>query len=336
MATGIRIKNNNISAQIDNGQLMHYEFTDIEATLHAIHGEKYARYREEWRKASSQEYIPERPLYVVMSTNSYCNMDCKMCYRNWESSKEHPENIDLLMLQNVLRQCNSLGVPSFFVGADAECLINPYIKRILTDIKEIGGGIDNFLITNAYALSEDIINLLIDLQWERIYISLDAATQEAYQKIRGKDLSVVEKNLRNLLRVRNERKSVLPLIRVSFVIQNDNKNERDLFFNKWKDMVDVIDFQTCIDYSYVGKLKELPNIEYHCCNPYRELHINYDGEMHPCCNDFGYRMHLGNANDISVSDAWNSVTEQELRRQLKEGKLNNYCRNCAASMKMFD
>lgn len=135
-----KIVNTNPAGIIDNGQLMHYEFTDVEKTLETVHGEKYHKYREEWNKASNLQITPSRPLYVVIETNSYCNMNCKMCFRNFqENPNRKPENIDLNMLNALLEECKSLGVPSLCVGAASECLINPDIKKILTAIKIKGG-----------------------------------------------------------------------------------------------------------------------------------------------------------------------------------------------------
>ncbi|MDO4189454.1 MAG: radical SAM protein, partial [Lachnospiraceae bacterium] len=117
---------------------------------------------------------------------------------------------------------NEIGVKSFFVGGGTECLINPNIKEMLKKVKEIGKGIDDVLITNGYALTPEITDILIDLQWEKCFISIDAATQETYKRIRGKELKVVEDNVNYLIKRRNERKSIFPIIRVSFCIQEDN------------------------------------------------------------------------------------------------------------------
>lgn len=44
-------------------------------------------------------------------------------------------------------------------------------------------------------LNEELCNYLVDIQYERVYISLDAALPETYKMIRGADISVVEKIL---------------------------------------------------------------------------------------------------------------------------------------------
>lgn len=195
---------------------------------------------------------------------------------------------------------------------------------------------DNFLFTNGYELNDDIVELLIDLQWERLYISLDAATAATYKKIRGRDLQRVETNIEKLLEKKKLRHSALPLIRVSFVIQDENQAEKQLFFDKWKDKVDIIDYQTVLDYSDVNNLKQFPNVNYHCANPFRQLFFDYNGNMNPCCTEFGNLMPLGNYSNISIDEAWHSAQEHALRESLIAGNLNQVCRNCAHSMQLFE
>lgn len=314
--------------KLDNGQIYHYEITDIDRTLKEIHGDKYTEYRKEWERASNLLII-DKPLYLVMETNSYCNMKCKMCIRNYDLSKNRKVNVPLENIFRICEQGRELGVPSFFIGAEAECLINPYIKNIIRIVKEQGQGIDNFIITNGYELNEDISNYLIDLQWERVYVSIDAATPETYKRVRGLELERVEQNVERLLQLRSERGSMLPLVRVSFVIQDENSHEKELFINKWKDKVDVIDFQNLIHYEDMTIKKDLEDTSYQCAYPFRTMLIDCDGQIYPCCTEYGYKMPIGNIKNMSIKQAWNSEAMANLRKGILEKKLCDVCKNCA-------
>ena len=180
---GERIVNENVTKVLDNHQLLHYEFTNVEKTLESIHGDAFRKYRERWNAASALKEIPKAPLYVVFETNSYCNMKCKMCTRNFFTTEEKV-NISDEIVDRIISQCQEHNIPSIFVGASAECLIHPDIKKILGKMKSTDA-LDCFLITNGYNLTEDIANYLIDIQFERVYVSLDAAQDATYKKIRG-------------------------------------------------------------------------------------------------------------------------------------------------------
>lgn len=331
MFKGKRIKNTNIEREIDNHQLLHYEFTNVEKTLETIHGNAFAEYREQWNAATQLRKIPEVPLYIILETNSYCNMKCSMCTRNFFSTQKE---IDIAeeIVDRIVQQCKEYHVPSIFIGAGAECLINPNIKQILKKMKSIQN-LDCFLITNGYNLDKEMANFLIDIQFERVYVSLDAARQETYRKIRGCDLSRVEKNVNDLLHLRDERNSVLPLVRVSFVMQDENMEEREEFFEKWKNKVDIIDYQCLIDYKDLDKLDEpetLPETDFQCVNPFRMLVIDYEGNIFPCSSDYAYHMPIGNIMEMSIGEAWNSKQMRELRTSILEKSFGKVCRNCIA------
>lgn len=328
---GTRIKNNNVEKQLDNRQLLHYEFTNVEETLATIHGQAFRDYRSKWDAATELKIVPETPLYIILETNSYCNMKCKMCTRNFFLN-EKKVNIADEVVDRIVNQCKEYQIPSVFIGAAAECLINPNIKEILKKMKSINN-LDCFLITNGYQLDQDMADFLIDIQFERVYVSLDAASEETYRKIRGCDLKKVEKNLEYLLNQREARGSVLPLIRVSYVIQDENKNEQEIFFEKWKDKVDIIDYQCLIDYQELDKLKEpceLPETDFQCVNPFRTLVIDYEGNMFPCSSDYAYHMPIGNIMNMDISEAWNSELMKNLRNSILNKSLCKVCRNCVA------
>lgn len=329
---GKKIVNEKVEKILDNRQLLHYEFTNVEKTLETIHGEAFKKYREKWNMATKLQGTPDAPLYIILETNSYCNMKCKMCTRNFFEIDNRKINISPEVIDRIVQQCEEYSVPSIFIGAGAECLINPEIKEILKKVKSIPS-LDCFLITNGYNLDEDIANLLIDLQYERVYVSIDAATEETYKKIRGCDLNRVETNLNRLLQLREKRKSVLPLVRVSYVMQDENKNEEEAFFHKWKDKVDIIDYQSLLNYQELDQLKEieeLPETDFQCVNPFRTLVINYEGNIYPCPSDYSLRMPVGNVMEISIGEAWNSEQMKKLRESILNKDLCRICRNCVA------
>lgn len=331
MFKGKRIKNVNIEQKIDNRQLLHYEFTDVEKTLATIHGEAFINYRKQWDAATQLREIPQTPLYIILETNSYCNMKCKMCTRNFFSTGKRVD-ISQELVDRIVQQCKEYQIPSVFIGAAAECLINPDIKEILKKMKSIQN-LDCFLITNGYNLDEAMANFLIDIQFERVYVSVDAARKDTYKKIRGCDLEKVEENIKSLLELREKRGSVLPLVRVSFVMQKENKEEQKEFFDKWKDQVDIIDYQCLIDYQDLDKLIEpekLPETDFQCVNPFRMLVIDYEGNIFPCSSDYAYHMPIGNIMDMSIGEAWNSECMKTLRESILNRSLGKVCRNCIA------
>lgn len=310
-----------------NGRMKHYEIRDIEETLTKIHGSKYAQYRKEWHSCNDTLTTAEKPLYISVEVNTYCNLKCKMCPSNFYTKNK--QDITRQTLDRLVSECKKIGLPSILLTG--EPLMSPYFKEILTKIKSIGA-VDNFLITNGTLLDQEAINLLIDCQFERCYFSLDAAFPETYKRIRGADLNLVESNIKQLLETRKEHNSVLPLVRVSFVKQPDNINEMEQFLDKWKDKVDIIDFQELIDYSEIEELKEFPEVEYRCSAPFTTLSVNCEGDIFPCCTAYTKYLKLGNINENSLMDVWQGEKLELLRNDILNGTLPLPCQNCAKNI----
>ena len=110
---------------------------------------------------------------------------------------------------------------------------------------------DVFLFTNGALLNDEKANMILYNHVTRLFISLDAATQESYDDVRvpvskrllkENRLSYVEKNITNFIKKRNDRNLKLPLVRVSFVVLDKNRHEVKIL-KKWVSKVDSIDFR---------------------------------------------------------------------------------------------
>ena len=322
----------------ENGAIQQIIITDIDGELAKINPD-HAKWKEAYDRSFNFEnrwagQETGAPLYIPLEVNDYCNMNCKMCWRSVDNNPQGDHhNIDMELLDKLLREAREMHVPSFFLGAKSECLINPDIKKIIRKVKEEGQGVDNVLITNGYELTEDIADLLISLRWEKLFVSLDAATQETYSKIRRRDLSVVERNLNRLLDMKKARGSRFPFVRVSFVIMDENRHETQQFIDKWKDKVDRMDFQTLQDPDdTVSIIADLPDTGRRCSDTFRKIEVDSHGIIYPCASLYKHYLVVGNLKEMTLKEAWNSERMRTLREEHLSGKLNDVCKNCLKSM----
>ena len=313
-----------------DGMITHYECSDesIEDILAQIHGEKFYEYRKKWMYCNENLVVSDRPLYIVLEINTYCNLKCKMCEKNFYTK----DKIDISdeVINKLVKECKEIQLPSILVGAAAEALLSPKIKPILKKIKEINA-MDNFIITNGTMLTKEMSEFIIENQYERLYVSIDAATRETYKKIRGYNLDIVEDNINTFLKIREEKNKKVPIIRVSFVLQDSNRHELQTFIDKWKDKVDIIDIQEEIDFSNINDLKEFPDVKYRCDAPFTTLSVDCEGNIYPCCTFYRKYLKLGNIMDMSIMEAWNCEKMKQLRNEIKQGKMCKACRNCAST-----
>jgi radical SAM protein with 4Fe4S-binding SPASM domain len=263
-----------------------------------------------------------------------------MCYTI--NHKEKKFMLGVADIDRVLEECKAHNLPAMVVGLGSEVLLYKQIQDVLSRIRS-AGVMDVFLGTNGVLLNDEICDFVVDNKIARVEISIDATTRETYQKIRGKDeFERVTSNVRRLIEAKRRKNSDLPIIRLCFCVQELNIDEADEFVETWRDLVDYVDLQEMIDFSYVdelratGTIKEIENIrnedidETYCAYPFNSLHVWANGDITPCCTFFGKSLVVGNIKDTTLTDVWNGDGMQQIRQEILSGNLNPTCKVCLA------
>jgi len=317
----------------NRNHIKRYSIQDTHKFLAEKYGERYKKYRELWELTDKGEITPEKPLYFFIELNSHCNLNCKMCYQSLTSTKRPVYSMPMHIVDKMAKEIKELEIPSMILSAGAEGLIHPEIKEIITKFKN-AGIIDFILMTNGIKLTEDIAELIVDLGIERLSVSLDAATPQTYEKIRGIDkLELIKKNINKFLEIRKKKNSKLPFLRLTFVKQEENFAEIDAFYEKWKDKADLIDYQDLINYANVDELKQIDCEHFVCSNPFQRIGVGYNGDIYPCCSFYQKYFVLGNIEDTTLLEAWNSPKINILRRAFRDKlEIPLPCKNCYGNL----
>lgn len=313
-------------------------------TIGVKFGQRFSDYRDNWYKTldyASTDYVPEFPLTVGVELLNKCNFSCSMCYT---SIYEGPKIvIEEEVLDNLLKEFEDNEMPALMFGMGEEPLLYKDIKRVIERAQK-AGVMEVFLFTNGLLLTEEMSAFLIDQGVSRVYVSLDAATPKTFEKIRGKnELSRVEANIHTFLKIRKEKGADLPIIRTSFCVQPDNIHEKEQFIEKWKNVVDHIDFQTRIDFSAVDRMSEIPHAERlrptgnsdlkepKCPQPFYMVTVWANGDVSPCCTFHGKNLAIGNVHQDTLKNIWNGEKANEIRRQFLENDPNIICQECISN-----
>lgn len=215
----------------------------------------------------------------------------------------------LEMVDEIVEQCKELKISSLWLGSFTEGLLHPDIIYIIRKCGEVKA-LDYWFTTNGTLLTKEIAKTMIESGLTKLHVSLDAATPETYRKIRGGNLGLVEQNIMNFLSLRKEMQSELPMLRVTMVEQEDNRNEIGAFVQKWTGVADIVDVQKLTDYLILEN-DELDRESYKhtffdCYYPFYQLSVTYDGRIWPCpCPvfDSGKPVYLS---DMTLKEYWNS------------------------------
>jgi radical SAM protein with 4Fe4S-binding SPASM domain len=167
----------------------------------------------------------------------------------------------------------------------------------------------------------------------KIFVSIDAATHETYNNQRKNDyFDVVSKNVKSLVAERNALGQQFPVIRVSFLKNQINIHEADLFYQQWKDVVDVVSFQTMNEVPGEETGLTIDSVEppKPCSFPSKQLVVDSEGDILPCCKLYGKELVIGNIDSMSITEAWNHPKMISLRKAHLDNSWQSIdtCRKC--------
>ena len=312
-------------------RVISYSFTHADEILVQKHKDAWTCYRKKWSKAQDTDSLnSDIPLYIVLELNSFCNLRCKMCKHADDHPAAERRSMPMAVFEKIMNECCELRIPSINIGSGTECTLHPQFDKIIQKVKE-SGAIDKFFLTNGSTLSEKMIDQIFEGGYERVEISIDAATKNVYEKIRKNgNFERLEKMILRLLEEKKRREAKLPLVRLSFCVQKDNIEEIDAFYDKWKGKVDFIEYQKV---SLPGSIGQMEGKYKKCAQPFNRMTINYNGDIFPCCSIlYQDRYCLGNIRQMSIYEAWHGEKMNMLRKSFRSGKLMQHCRECIWSV----
>jgi radical SAM protein with 4Fe4S-binding SPASM domain len=303
--------------------------SNIDDVLTQALGGRYREYRDRWYQATPAK-IPRFPVHLDIELVDNCNLNCVFCPRNTDTHPNLPYELNTKkalseeVIDKLVFEAKKEGLYSINL-AYGEPLID---RRAFEVVKKFhkNGVVDSRIITNGVLL-ERYIDEIFDSGLVNLYVSLDAVSKEVYKLQRGQFFDKVIKGLELVLAEKAKRKSVLPITRVSFIENDNNRHELIEFREKWENKVDIVDIQ--IYQNFNGIRRESTKAAWNCIDPFRRLSITGTGDIMPCCTFFGKTLVLGNIENISLMDAWNSNEMKTVRENLILGK-SDTCSTCQA------
>ncbi len=299
---------------------------------------KWKEYRDLYDKVSSLELETDYPIQLDFELNASCNLKCPMCPLSAETNKGKGKETWFKFddFKRIVDQGVQNGLKAIKLNFLNEPLIRNDITKFISYAKKIGIE-DIYLSTNGMLLTDSLIIELIESGLTRIQVSIDAFTTETYDKVRpGGNLSKVVHNVEQMIALRDTHHSITPLVRVNFVRTELNEHELNSFINYWSEKVEMIGIQEMVKPPISGtdiKSKTTLNKRdtgFRCSFPFKQLVINNEGDILPCCTFYGEQLKLGNIKTDDIINVWKSEKMKQLRKLHKESKYyqNGICLIC--------
>ena len=366
----------------------HYAFESKENLKNFINNQfpnekdlkKYKEYRNIWHQRAKNFTPGDFPIAVCAELVSTCDLSCSMCYTITKEFKNTVMGAQRMLpwkiVKNIIDECAELGVYSILFSWRGE----PTLYR---DIDENGeeinlpkvlkyarqkGILEITTLTHGQLIDEKMAHEIVDAEPSWISFSFDGI-KEKYNAIRtptkyqGKSydaFSVVTKNIKRLVEIRNSKNKKRPQIRSNAIYPAITDNPMD-YYNTLKDLgVDMVTVNELLDLRDGKPLDEMINMDWACQYPFQRLTVSANGAILPCTGahkeESGLVLGLyegskekklrnvdGSFQEIklpfhNLKSAWKCKKLQKIRYLHANGRrceIEPGCRNCNHGIKKF-
>lgn len=173
------------------------------------------------------DYPLVAPDVVQINFTFRCNLRCKMCsmyeQMNFLESQGRQVEIDSNTFRKVIKETKELGTNAIlFIGGE------PFLRKDLFDLVAYAKSLDlgTVIVTNGVLLNEDNINRCFEAGVDWLSISIDAASEKTFDKIRGETFfqKIIE-NINLLNSLKKSKNKEFPKIVSVCTVMNDNLEE---------------------------------------------------------------------------------------------------------------
>jgi radical SAM protein with 4Fe4S-binding SPASM domain len=235
------------------------------------------------------------------------------------------------------------------IGNIEEPLIHPKLIDFIRLCREKGVPWIH-MTSNGLLLNEERARALLEAGITSLYVSIDAAEQETYKRIRGAELAKVDANVSNFIRLRDEMGKKCTVM-VS-IIRNEGvteQEERD-FCNKWLPSLDGVIIQNLVLYeegntkptfinNLVEQYMERAGGRWACLNPWEEVYLLPDGRIYYCCETvsklaFENLTSMGDYKNQDLVSIWQGKEFSQLRKSQILQEMDEFpaCKECGIWM----
>ncbi|MFQ6126430.1 MAG: radical SAM/SPASM domain-containing protein [Candidatus Heimdallarchaeota archaeon] len=307
------------------------------------------------------DFVPY-PKTIEVEITTKCHLKCTICEHTYW--KEPPRDMSFEEFKKIIDQFLNLkwigitGIGSGFLNKDYMKMLR-YLKSKSIYVEFF----DTFT-----QIDENMARELVEIGIDKIYLSIDAATKETYEKIRvGANFDKVLNNVRALLRAKKELGSPVPELWFHYIVTKMNVYEMPKFLELvhslkadetggtlvyWSDLLAfkevrdlVVKIPEEVKCTLVKKSRELgiemwwnPNVApsepITKCVGWTEPFILVTGHVQPCCV-----INEANQRDFQKKNAVGNLFEKpfseiwnneykKLRQMIRQGKVPEICKYC--------
>lgn len=169
---------------------------------------------------------PQPPYKIHLNLTDNCNLKCRFCPKSYDPSTTRKDMPDQKIL-NLIDEAAELGVSEWIISGGGEPTTRKVLYKAMEKIKE--KGMRGQLITNGTLLTQEDIQSIVRMKWDKILFSIDAPDPKTHDSLRGTQ-SAFERATRAISMMQDEKASIgseLPEMLITMVLCKDNYTKLD-------------------------------------------------------------------------------------------------------------
>ena len=269
---------------------------------------------------------PDFPRRLQIETTNRCNAACAMC-PILQMKRAKGDMTWELWAKLVAELKSRPALRRVMLHIMGEPLLHPRFVEMFRYLREQAPHQPVEFSTNGSVLTSDKARELVEVGFEQINFSLDACSPETHAKIRkGLNFDKVMANLEGLIQIVAESGKNRPRILVQMIKMDVNREEWPLFEKRWTGLAEKYPFFELyikeqwswggyIDSGQAQMEQEKGILALPCSFPFDQLDVYYDGSVGFCCLDEDADLAVGDLNEQTLEEIWNSPRMGEIRRK---------------------
>ena len=288
-----------------------------------------------WAYKAGRSSLTYNPLRLWVEPTNHCNLRCKMCPQGQDEPVYEKGFMELALFEKIIGEAVAFHSDvNLFLGG--ESLLHPNITEMIAICKE--QGVPSRLYTNATLLNEKKSTELIRAGLKHITFSFDGTDKSRYEEYRrGAQYNKTLEKIREFLALKNSLGTREPYVVIQCIDFKGSSNSmitpksfKRLFHQRMVNKFTFIEPHSFAG-AYGGSAGNKNQKSYSPCTfLWYSMSVLWDGTVVPCCIDVFKKHPLGNVQDSSLNELWNSRALVELRRQLYQGEYSEVplCSQC--------
>ncbi len=295
------------------------------------------------------------PFSLSIEPTTACNLGCPECPSGLKQFSRPTGKLSHELHNKILDEVSKsvFYINYYFQG---EPFLHPDFLQLIRDAKK--RKMYTATSTNGHFIDQKKAEEVVQSGLDRLIISLDGLTQKSYEqyRINGK-LDTVLEATKYIVEAKEKLKSKTPHLIFQFLAVSANEQDIPNLFSKAKELkVDEVRIKTAQFYEFEngnalmpsnekysrytkgidGKYRLKNRMKNECWRMWSGSVITWDGKAVPCCFDKDAVHRLGDLNEHTFQEIWNSEAYSSFRKSVFSNRQEiDICKNCTEGTKVW-